>query len=121
VGRVCSRGLSPHESLQAVPQPSPDELPARAGRLADLRADDPGVYATDIRAHLTKHGGLPSRSYRALYDPWGPKDRQQRTWSLWSTSAEKAARELRNAARKQPGRSRVTPVSGRATTISLKS
>ena len=88
-------------------------------RLAHLRADDAGVHATDVRAHLTKHGGLPSRRYRALYDSWGPKTYQQRSCSLCSTPAERAAKEVRNAARKQPGRSRVTPVSGQTTTISL--
>lgn len=72
-------------------------------RLAHLRADDAGVYAIDIRGHLSKHAGMPSRRYRALYDSWGPKSNQQRTYSLWSTPAEKAAKELRNAARKKTG------------------
>jgi hypothetical protein len=73
-------------------------------RLADLRADDPGVYAADIRAHLLAHAGRPTRTYRAIYDSWGPKDAEQRTYSLWASPAERAARELRNAERKKTGR-----------------
>lgn len=92
-------------------------------RLAHLRADDTGVYVTDIRAHLAKHAGMPSRRYRGLYETWGPRGSQQRSYSLWSSPAEKAAKELRNAARKktgQPPKQVKATVSGRTTTISLR-
>ena len=73
-------------------------------RLADLRADDPSVYATDIRHYFTEQSGRPPRSYRAIYDSWGPKSAEHRTYSLWASPAAKAARELRSQQRKQTGR-----------------
>ncbi len=73
-------------------------------RLADLRADDPTVYATDIRHHLAEQSGRPARTYRAIYDTWGPKNAEHRTYSLWASPAEKAARELRSRERKATGR-----------------
>lgn len=87
-------------------------------RLADLRADDAGVYAADIRAHLTGHGGRPPRTYRDLYDTWGPKDAQTRVYSLWASPAEKAARELRSAERKRTGRPPKRPTAGPARKVS---
>lgn len=73
-------------------------------RLADLHADDPRAYAADLRQHLQAIGGRPSRTYRALYDTWGPKKSEKRTYSLWASPAQKAARELRNRTRKATGR-----------------
>lgn len=73
-------------------------------RMAYLRADDAGVYATDIREHLINHDGRPPRSYRAIYDTWGPKDNEKRSYSLWASPAEKAARDLRSAERKKTGK-----------------
>lgn len=80
-------------------------------RLADLRADDVGVYAADIRRHLTEHAGRPPRSYRAVYDTWGPKGAEKRSYSLWASPAEKAGREMRSGERKKSGRppKRVAP------------
>ena len=63
-----------------------------------------GVYATDIREHLINHDGRPPRSYRAIYDTWGPKDNEKRSYSLWASPAEKAARDLRSAERKKTGK-----------------
>lgn len=54
-------------------------------RLADLRADVAGVYAADIRRHLAEHAGRPPRSYRAIYDTWGPEDAENRSYSLWAS------------------------------------
>ena len=52
-------------------------------RLADLRADNPSIYAADIREHLLAYGGHPPRHYRKVYDTWGPRNQQQtRIYSL---------------------------------------
>lgn len=73
-------------------------------RLADLRADEASVYAADIRQYLAKFDGPAPRSYRTVYDTWGPKDAEQRVYSLWASPAEKAARGLRSRARRETGK-----------------
>lgn len=73
-------------------------------RLADLHADDPRAYAADLRQHLHTTAGRAPRTYRALYDTWGPKKSEMRTYSLWASPAQKAARELRSRTRKATGR-----------------
>lgn len=88
-------------------------------RLADLRADDAAVYATDIRQHLTQTKGKQGRTYRAIYDTWGPKSQESRTYSLWASPAEKAAREQRSKERKETGKPPKATRQGNATTIQL--
>ena len=69
-------------------------------RLAALRVDDSGEYAKGIRAHLLKHKGRPSRTYRAVYDTWGKKGQQTRVYSLRPSDAQVQTRAANNAARK---------------------
>lgn len=73
-------------------------------RLADLRADTAGVYVTGVRRYLIDHRGHPPRTYREVYDTWGPTEGQTRVYSLWASDAEKVARELRSAERRKTGR-----------------
>jgi hypothetical protein len=70
-------------------------------RLAQLRVDNVTSYAADIRAYLKEHNGRPPRAYRAIYDPWGPKDQQKRSYSLWASEAERESRAQRAAANKK--------------------
>lgn len=52
-------------------------------RLRVRRLDSERAYARAIREHLEATGGQGPRRYRQLYDPWGPRGAQVRSYSLW--------------------------------------
>ncbi len=55
------------------------------------RVDDERVYANDIREFLIEKAGKPIRTYRDIYDTWGPKDEEERVYSLRTHKAADAA------------------------------
>ncbi len=51
------------------------------------RLDDERVYAADIHQFLLDNAGRPARAYRGIYDTWGPKDNEERVYSLHTHNA----------------------------------